>query len=190
MTKPTHWTANQSTYRLGSEQSVFISNPRYSWMSNSAPIPVKYNDIVYPNVDLALLCWKYNFHNEIVSAVLESKDLSDISGKVSKIENRFDLKCCTIRSGAYEFLFTLIRNKVAPLLLYQERLKETVAENYVVYDILNENPSGEDLYWGIKFDTNTNQWFGRNELGNLWAGYRADLLRGEARITYRIAHRR
>ena len=189
MTEPTHWTANQSTYKLGLLQTVFISNPRYSWMSNSAPIPVKYNDIVYPSVDLVLLCWKYNFHNEIVSAVLESKDLSDISGKVSKIARKYSL---TERShaDAYEFMHYRIRDKASPLLRYQERLKETVAENYVVYDILNKNPSGEDLYWGIKFDTNTNQWFGRNELGNLWAGYRADLLRGEARITYRIAHRR
>lgn len=189
MTKPTHWTANQPTYRLGSKQSVFISNPRYSWMSNSAPIPVKYNDIVYPSVDLVLLCWKYNFHNEIVLAVLESKDLSDISGKVSKIARKYSL---TERSYslAYEFMHCRIRDKASSLLRYQERLKETIDENYVVYDVLNENPSAEDLYWGIKFDTNTNQWFGINHLGNLWAAYRSDLLRDERRITYRIANRR
>lgn len=147
--KVVDWKNSLDIYRIGDRApAVFMSNPKHSWMSLSAPIEMDY--------DL------YSEFSVIRHSTIDGL-FRYVYGRKFK-GNGFGYH----QSYAYRFLNDLLDRKIKNSPLLVERLKEINNLAYIVYDIVgDDDPSEEDLYWGVKFDGK--KWRGLNEFGNLWS---------------------
>lgn len=143
----------------------------YGWLGNMSPHPVVYDSNNYKTTEALFQCMRFKRFPEVQKEIRECK--SPMGAKM--IAKKY--KHLLVKD---DFKDDIVNMKLCLELKVQQhtQLKEQLLNtnnSILIEDCTKRSSSASALYWGAKWDKETQQWVGNNILGALWKEIRNKL---------------
>lgn len=143
----------------------------YGWLGNMSPHPVVYENVNYKTTEALFQCMRFKRFPDIKKEIRECKSpmgAKMIAKKYKHLLNEQDCKDDIIN------MKLCLELKVQQHTHLKQQLIDT-DNKIIIEDSTKRSKSSSALYWGAKWDEESQQWIGSNILGTLWGEVRNKL---------------
>ena len=143
----------------------------YGWLGNMSPHPIVYENNNYKTTEALFQCMRFKRFADVVKEIRECKSpmgAKMLARKYKHLLNEQDYKDDIVN------MKVCLELKVQQHPQLKQQLIDT-SNKIIIEDCTKRSNSTSALYWGAKWDEESQQWIGSNILGTLWREVRNKL---------------